>query len=194
MSKRLILTLAFICLTLATARGGEPRRVGFSVEWGFSATVFNANDFNYLDTDGARLVDDSRCFKFYPNGGILGGIDVNPGRRFSFGLRSGFLGVEDNVRVIPVLFRVGFAPSGVDADGCFVRIDGGIGFRDLPPYRRVGLASLGGGYRMALSRRYSIDFIFTLRGTLDHPELPGTSISHNRAVYCSANAGIGVNF
>ena len=188
------LILLCLALTALPLKAGDPPRIGFTLEWGFNATVFNANDFNYLDEDGARLVDDSRCFKFYPNGGVLGGVKLNLPERFSLSLHSGFLGVEDNVRVIPALLRVGFAPRGVNSDGFFVYLDGGVGFRDIELSRKLGLASLGGGYRVALSRRYSLDFMFSLRGVLDHPDLPGTNIASNRAIYCSANAGVGINF
>lgn len=195
MRRTLVLLLTLVLIAPAAhARSGEVPAMQYSIEWGATATFWNLRDFNYLDAEGSRVADNSSFFKYYFNAEFLAGVGFNLSDRFCLGVRTGLVGVEDNIRVIPLLARATYAFKGVCNDGAFIYGEGGVGLRDIELSRMISMASLGVGHRWALSRRYSIDMALAVRATLDNPTLNASAVSSNAALYGAATVSLGLNF
>lgn len=202
--KKILLT-SFLFLTFGTAlcRAGNPS-VSFGLEWGYSLSFFNLRQFNYLDAEGSRVNVDERIFKAGSNAGILASFGLNVGERCNFSISSGYMGVEDNVRLVPLLAGITCVPAGIEESGFVFNVRAGAGMNVLDHTRILPLADLGLGYRISFGNGCGIDLKFILRGAYDHPSIfdptyetgyvPVENIRDNRAIYLSAGLSTALNF
>ncbi len=202
--KKLLLT-SIILLTFGAdiCRAGNTD-VSFGLEWGYSLSFFNLRRLNYLDAEGSRVNVDESLFKAGSNAGILASFGLNIGERCNFSISSGYIGVEDNVRLIPFLASFTCVPAGISENGFVFNVRAGAGMNVLDHSRILPLADLGFGYRIGFENGYGIDLKFILRGAYDHPSIfdptygsgyvPAENIRDDRAVYLSAGLSAALNF
>lgn len=200
----LVIILLAACSSAAAARSPLLR---YGLEWGFTPTLLASYHFNYISDEGYRVNDQGGGGYFAANGSILAHFGVNVTETFSLSLLSGAVGISEGNRVFPAMLRVSAYPKGVSSDGIFIFADGGVGFHadnpNTPTKKNAVLASLGGGYRFALSRSISFDLLASLRGAYDHasilnPDGPGyipeQNIRRNNAGYIALNISAALTF
>lgn len=166
-------------MILALAGTGAHARapfLRFGVEWGPSAVIYSSEHLNYLDDDRSRIFENKSSFGFSPNGFIMGHIGVNATNLLAFSVHSGYMGVNRNNRLIPLLLRMTVAPSGFDSDGIFIFADAGVGFHlsraEQPDRRPAVLADAGAGYRFALTPTSNLEFALNLKVSADNILIP----------------------
>lgn len=201
--KRTVCAIFFLALvSLLDCRAASPD-FSFGVEWGYSISLLKAHHINYLDADGSRVSEQDVTTRSYSNANVLASVGLNLGDKTNISICSGYMGVEDNVRVIPALLRVSFAPRGLKSSGFVASIEGGAGMNVLYNDQILGLGGIGAGYRIGLSGKFSIDLKMYLRASYDHPNIydptyygfvPKDRITINQAGYGSAGITVMVNF
>ncbi|MCQ2182130.1 MAG: hypothetical protein MJY89_01830 [Bacteroidales bacterium] len=179
----------------------------FGIEWGISSNIFCNKQLNYITNDGYRIDGSESGMCFIANGHIMGSVGINASRHIDINLLSGYMGVSNSNRLIPVLLRLGYHFNGVENDGLFCFLDGGSGFHILregePARRPIAMTDAGMGYRFVLSSRTNVEFLFNVKGTFDtlsvaDPNgsgyIPDKNIRKNEAFYLTLNLGVGINF
>lgn len=167
---------AMLLVLAGTGANARAPFIRFGLEWGPSAVIYSSEHLNYLDSDGSRIYDNKSSFGFFPNGFIMGHAGVNATNFLAFSIHSGYMGVNRNNHMIPVLLRMTVAPSGFDADGIFIFADAGVGFHlsrvDQPDRRPAILADAGAGYRFALTPTSNLEFALNLKVAADNILIP----------------------
>lgn len=205
MMKRLTLILlsAFICITAAASSPkNDFPRITFGIEWGYSATVFTSYHFNYICSEGYRLDNEGRDFIYHSNGDIIGTFGVNILDWLRIGLFSGYEGISEDRRIIPVGAKLTVCPDGYIENGVLFRIGGGMGISPRDRAMTTSFGIVGFGYHVALTRESSIDFILGYKAYIDHPpveDIDGGYVSErdtrkNIATYHALNFSISLNF
>lgn len=141
----------------------------FGVEWGYSSTFINQYHRNFLASEGNR-VDEKGVDLIYKGNGILtAGVGVRFAEKYTFELRSGYIGIRHARHCVPVTGRFTYNFKGYESNGWLTYAEGGI----ISPH--VGYATytaqIGTGYRVALSRRMSADFTIAARMCGDQPSI-----------------------
>lgn len=205
MRKRLtfIILSAFICIgaSASSPKNAFPR-ITFGLEWGYSSTIFTSYHFNYICSDGYRLDNEGRKFMYHSNADILGTFGANVTDWLHVGVFSGYEGITEKRRMVPIGAKVTLSPRGYSSNGLFIRAGGGIGIipGDHAITTSFGLA--GAGYHVALTRDTSVDFILGYKVYVDHPpieDIEGGYVSErntrkNIATYHALNFSIALNF
>jgi len=203
---KLILTSALLVACCFSSAAKAPV-VKYGVEWGLSANIFYSQQLNYISAQGYRVDESGSGMKFSPNGQVMGSVGINAGDHLCLDLLSGYMGVSQNNRMIPLLLRAGYHFRGIESDGIFAFIDAGVGFhtrRSWEPERKPAIMADGGaGYRFVLTRRSSIDLFADVKGTFDSlmvsdPDsgefLPEENIRKNTVFFLSVCLGVRLNF
>lgn len=202
MRRSLLITLALLSCTLLPAQERSFLRVG--IEWGYGTSPYKYWNKNYMDAEvGYRVWDESHESAFYPNAfaGLSLGADISD--RLNLAAWTGIMGVYKHRRVMPLGMRLSFFSNGQKNSGMMYFLDGGAGFPDFFESPLLYFASLGSGYRVALSRIFDLDLTFRIRGCYDHPPLwdaedqiyvEQSNIRKNIAIYGSAEFGIAFSF
>jgi len=179
----------------------------YGVEWGFSPNISFDHHTNFITEDGYRANIQNAGMCFTANGYLMGSIGINIWKHFDLNLMSGYAGIGKNNRMIPLLLRAGYHLKSTGNDTPFCFLDGGLGFhirKEGEPYRKPAIiAGAGLGYRLVLTRRSSIDFVFNGRWTFDSllitdPNsgnfIDDCNIKRNKAFYLTLSLGVGLNF
>lgn len=147
----------------------QARTVVFGAEWGANALVFQAFRYNIIDNSGSRYDDSGYNMTYHANGTFLLTAGINAGRFSRVSLSTGFTGIADGRRVIPLTMRYGIYPSGTNADGFLYYAEGGVGY-DFTGVKPVGLlGSVGTGYHIVLSQNTAVNININARYANAHP-------------------------
>lgn len=181
--------------------------IRFGLEWGYTPTIAGLYHYNYISDDGYRINDSGSGLYYATNADILAHFGVNVSRKLSISAITGNMGITKGTRVIPIIMRLSYYFNGVSNDGMFTYVDGGAGIHpakpETPPRNAAWLANLGGGYRIALSREISLDFLSSVRWTYDHaliqnPDTGGwvqpQNIRRDNTGYLALTLSIGLTF
>lgn len=195
--------LAFLLCNNPELQGKSPL-VDFNVEWGYGATLYENRNFVYYDDYGSRIPDKYSGASYVGNAFVLAGIGLNIGEKSNVSLQSGYMGLPGDRKAIPLRLRYKYAVNGPTADGAILIAGGGIGFPVNTDFRKpLANGIIGGGYRLVLSRRSSLDIQCTAAVTYDRPGIlqkgsgfpvRESRILHNDAFYASLNIGLAINF
>jgi len=207
MKLRHIISAFILILTCAGISHAQTPLMRYGVEWGFAPNISYDHHTNFITEDGYRVDSHESGMCFAVNSYLLGSIGINVGKHFDVNLLSGYAGIGKNNRVIPVLLRAGYHLKKVGNDTPFCFIDGGFGFhtrKEGEPYRKPAITTDAGiGYRLVLTRRSSIDFVFNGKWTFDSllitdPNsgnfIQESNIRDNKAFYLTLSLGVRVNF
>ncbi len=194
---------AFLFCFNHEAQGRVPV-VDFNVEWGYGATFYENHNFVYSDEYGSRIPDKYSALTYVSNAFLLAGIGINAGEKSNISIQSGYMGLPRGRNAIPLRLRYKYAVNGPTADGAILIAGGGIGFPVNTDFRKpLANGIIGGGYRLVLSRRSSLDIQCTAAVTYDRPEIlqkgsgkavPESRILCNDTFYVSLNVGLAINF
>ena len=178
-------------------------RLSVGIEWGYDATLADIFHQNYLHPyEGYRIDKKGLKAKFYPNAHAAASLTFGFAKKYAVGLHAGYSGIDQGVRHFPLSLRATYFMDSYMTDGQFVFLEGGAGFRDN--FQKISpLGRLGYGYRISLSRRWSLDLSGSLRAVYDHPTIYDQDIRayidtedvrRSDSVYMAAILSIGLNF
>jgi len=202
MKKTLLLCILFLCIgkPVASARPS----FHFGLEWGAGCCIAEFHHFNYVSEDG-RVNDKSGSLCFRPNAYIHAYAGMGLDEHWLLALKTGYEGVYVDRTMLPVLLKLQYSVNTFDKDGGFTFIEAGP---DIPVINKssgkvCATGSVGGGYRLALTQKTSIDFNAGFRISYDRPGIwdeynyvwvPEKDIMRNNALYFGLTLGIGLNF
>lgn len=193
----LILLLSVFCSGRCNAQG----RWGGGVEWGYSAGLVNIYHFNFIASEGWREDGSGQEFFLYSNGQLLAHADWHALDKLTIGLYTGYVGIRQYRRGVPLSLRATYHASGRCSDGWMALADAGaIAFEgfELKP-----IAKVGGGYRFALSRSIGLDLLLNVQFCKDkvnlydpstHEQVQPVNVRRNSAYYGAAVLSLGLAF
>lgn len=212
------LAMTVLLWTLASAASGAQETGGnipgtarvidrfrFSCEWGYVQSLYHDYHYNILSVEGYRINESYYGLDPAANGLVLIGAGfVFPGDKMMISLHGGYSGINEANRIIPAILRFSFCPRTVSNEGVFYYAQAGTGFHVPSTLEtRVSLLSgFGAGYRFPLTRRCSIDIIFSAMAAFSKPPIPNPdgpgyvaeeNIRSNKASYGALSLTIAVN-
>ena len=200
MKKKLLILLLMACSLEALA--WKPN-VSYGLEWGYTASFLRTVRYSYICSDGYRIVDNSAGFNYFSNGSILAnvGLDVLP--KLNVSLYSGLIGVWSDRWMVPVELRLRFCPAGLYEDGFIYSLGTSANFPTKTLRETCLRASAGAGYRVAVFRDISVDFLLSVGYSTDHDQIKDpisgdivtySNISHNDSGYLGISLSAAINF
>lgn len=157
-------------LPAALAAAGWKDRIEYGTEWGYSATILNDYHYNYYSEGyGSRIDSREREMTYKSNGHLYAFAGYRFTNWMSAGLRTGWIGVFEGRRVVPLTLAVNFLPKGHGNDGFKLFADGGLCFGKRMPGKQILMARAGAGQRIMLDRKFALDMSMSVQGVSDHP-------------------------
>lgn len=200
--RNLLISLYLLASAAPFAEAGNPLAIG--VEWGGNAMFYQCLERNFLDDDsGYRLDTSEKGFFYHANGSFRGYVGYYPGEKVRIDLGTGFIGIADSRREIPLTLRFNYLAAGRYSDGIAAYMDGGAGFRTLSKGVSGLLCTAGVGYRRHLFNGAGLSFLMNLRLATDRPGIispdgsgfvPEGDIRRNEARYLSAGITLSLDF
>lgn len=200
--KLLISLIALIACTAARAQ--DIPLFEYGIEWGSTSTLFTSRHQNFTSDEGYRINENHSAWSFVSGGYFTVNLGFNVTHWLNVGINTGFAGIAEGRRAIPLTARATIYPKGIENDGMLYFLDGGIGFTDYRvPSKQCLLFAAGTGYHLELSRLVGLNFICKVRAAVDHPDIididsgelvPVGRIRENNALYLSLNFGIALDF
>lgn len=200
--KKLLSLWLLLLLSSALLRAGLPR-ISWGLEWGYTGTFLKTAHQNFICNEGYRIVENPVYSNYFSNGSVLANAGVDMTGKLNLSLYSGLQGVYSKRWMVPLELRARWCPSGLYSDGLILTGGGGLAFPTSPLRETCFRARAGVGYRMALIKEMSVDFIFSWMFTTDremlidpdtHLYVPPTMITRNTAEYQAFNFSVALNF
>lgn len=166
------LRLILACLTLTfplLTKAGERASFRYGMEWGVNSAILVGSHSSYISGEGYLVDSRSLDFRSHINGEVMGLIGLEY-KRLGLYVRSGYMGLQKEECVVPVLLRSSFAlsRSGVEKHGS-IYIEGGCGLQKSKPVSAV--TGTGYVYRLRLSEKLALDLNGGLRISYSHPDV-----------------------
>lgn len=168
--KQLRLILACLSLTFPLlTKAGERASFRYGMEWGVNSAILVGSHSSYISGEGYLVDSRSLDFRSHINGEVIGLIGLEY-KRLGLYVRSGYMGLQKEECVVPVLLRSSFAlsRSGVEKHGS-IYIEGGCGLQKSKPVSAV--TGTGYVYRLRLSEKLALDLNGGLRISYSHPDV-----------------------
>ena len=168
--KQLRLILACLVLTFPLlTKAGERASFRYGIEWGVNSAILVGSHSSYISGEGYLVDSRSLDFRSHINGEVMGLIGLEY-KRLGLYVRSGYMGLQKEECVVPVLLRSSFAlsRSGVEKRGS-IYIEGGCGLQKSKPVSAV--TGTGYVYRLRLSEKLALDLNGGLRISYSHPDV-----------------------
>lgn len=200
MTKRLLILLLLTCSINAFAR--KPN-VSYGLEWGYTASFLRTVHYSFVCSDGYRIVDNSSSFNYFSNGSILANVGLDLLPKLNLSVYSGLAGVWSDRWVVPVELRLRFCPAGLYGDGFICSAGASVNFPTKTLRETCFRASAGAGYRVAVFRDISVDFLLSVGYSTDHDQIIDpisgdivtySNISHNDSGYLGISLSAAINF
>lgn len=166
--KQLRLILACLSLTFPLlTKAGERASFRYGMEWGVNSAILVGSHSSYISGEGYLVDSRSLDFRSHINGEVMGLIGLEY-KRLGLYVRSGYMGLQKEECVVPVLLRSSFAlsRSGIEKHGS-IYIEGGCGLQKSKPVSAV--TGTGYVYRLRLSEKLALDMNGGLRISYSHP-------------------------
>lgn len=168
--KHLLVSIASVLISLQAFAAG-PVRMRLGTDWGYSPLLFQSFVSTYYTRIGYRVTEQSRGFDYYTNGYLLFGFGCEVNRRCAFYVKTGYMGLFEDFRVMPILCEAQYFFNGSKEGDCpFVMLNGGVALNSGSFIDNTILASLGGGYRHYLSGTTSLDIVARIQASNCTPQ------------------------
>ncbi len=174
----------------------------FGIEWGYIAS-FHYGYYNYfLAPEGYRVEDKGYEFGLFSNAEMYANIGYDFNEKWNLSMYVGYLGIANFHKAVPVSLRLTryFGKDQSD-DKWFLFGDVGSGISIKISPQEIITGKIGVGYRLALSRMTSLDFIVTARMITTHPQIyhdkipiPLEMTARNIANVSAVSFGMALNF
>ncbi len=129
---------------------GRPSKAVFSVEQGILTTFFERYDNSYLNSDRARNSYSGDRWSDHINSMMLISFGYAFTDRFLVRMSTGYAGMHDDARDIPLTAGAAFFPQGRNCSGFQIFADGGLGLAGSSSRSNDFLSRAGGGWRFTL--------------------------------------------
>lgn len=193
-----------LCCTAAIGRshGESLKKFTFGIECSYDATLYSYEYHYFKNNEGGREIVDKGDFMYDSDSefALHCGYDFN--NYWNLSLYAGYTGLGRFHKAVPVSIRAtryfGDNPLN-DRWFAFLDLGSGISIKDKP--EEIISGKIGGGYRLSLSRRTKLDFLFSLRAVHTHPDIRiyddaaiPENVYRNEGVITSLGIGIGFTF
>lgn len=175
MRKTLVTYVSTIVLLLGAAQissAAEPRsHIRGGVEWGYTMSIWQNYHYNYLTDAYARVDSQGSDVDFNSHGHIYAYIGYEFARTWEADVIAGLAGVWTDRSVVPIDLRLTkFFPL-KSGNSLKAFIEGGpiISHNGFVEEDSSYIARLGGGYRIMLTERLSLDLSVSFFNCMDHP-------------------------
>lgn len=193
--------VAFCCLA-ESRNDSDKRRLSFGAEWSYIGAFHCGIHHNFFSEEGYRVDINTKSLGFKSNGEALFHVGYDFDRKWNLSMYAGFAGIYGFSKVIPVSLRLTrFFNTNEMGDRLLCFFDGGSGISIKRSPQEILVGKIGGGYRIALSCKSSLDFIFAYRVSFTHPTIfydgyeVGMNMTNRNNAYVSAlSAGISLSF
>lgn len=164
----------FILITLAAAILFPSQMTGkgfrWGLEWGASG-ICHSNAYCVYTADEGFIVEYRKISnRLHVNGTLEGFVGIDFAQRLNISLHSGYAGIADGERGVPLslrpTLRLGRNPDGGRAS---LFAEGGVFFRKNADISMF--AKLGTGWRTTLSQHLALDFNAGLQVSRTHPDI-----------------------
>lgn len=182
-------------------------RFTFGIEGSFSGTFLTFRDYNFISSFGYRVHNKALYASYHSNGEFLLHTGCNMTGRLNLSVYTGCCGISRFERLYPVSLRITFYPGKEGTlEKWFLFAEGGPGTKEPFSWKSVsGIAKIGTGYSIWLSRASRLNFIMAFRSVFTNPalseygSLTAVSVSNekirkNNAAYMAMTLGIGLTF
>ncbi|MBO4455720.1 MAG: hypothetical protein J5695_04905 [Bacteroidales bacterium] len=200
MKRTLLLVLLLLPALALSARGP---RFSYGLEWGYTGTFLRTHQYNYIYSEGARIVDNDAFWWYYSNGSVLADVGLDLGDKVNLSVYSGLLGVYSRRWMVPIELRTRWCPNGLENNGPLAHLGTSITIPTSTLQESTLRINAGGGYRFCVYRHLSVDFLMCLVVTGDHdlirdPDtdfyVPSKNITKNYSQYWGVNMSVAINF
>ncbi len=200
----IFLILSAININVCAGERGEEAlsKVTYGLEWGYVATIQNGYHYNFFAPEGYRVDELDNSFGYISNADVHLHIGYNLSSRWNLSMYIGYEGIADIHQAIPVSLRMTRyfnADPMKDRWLSFIDLGSGICLKRRPEEILTG--KIGVGYRLALSRSTSLDFILSARFIYTHPEIiydkepvSFNRINRNNAYVTAISIGMALTF
>ena len=199
--KKILITLALLVAALPLEAAWP--RISYGLEWGYTGTFLRTYQYNYIYSEGARVIENEAVLWYYSNGSVLADVGVDLGKNVKMSVYSGLLGVYSRRWMVPLELRARWCPSGLDGNGLVTHLGTSVTFPTKPLRESSFRVNLGAGYRVNVYRHINVDFLMSFTLTGDHDlirdpdteyHVPSKDISRNYSQYWGINAAVAINF
>lgn len=165
-----MLILSVLALLL-TALPLSARRFSFGVEGSVALNFASYNNMAYRTDMGYRVFDKAVHRETYAIGEVLGMATANISKMFRMSLLSGYCGLENGLRMVPIELRgiVVFPQMTHSGSGLYLQAGGGVAFPIQEIFNAGALVRGGLGYSVNLNNLARINFGFTYRMVYFNP-------------------------
>ena len=180
----------------------ESKGFSFGCEWGYIASFHYGEHHNFFSEEGYRVDYRNERFRYHTNAEVMLHIGYDLNQSWNISLNAGYAGIFDMHHAIPISLRATrmFRRNSY-GDRWFTFLDLGSGIDLKKETQALLCGKVGGGYRIALSRESGLDFLFSYRMTLAHPEVSYDGypvrlekINRNNAYISALSVGIRLTF
>ena len=185
-------------------RGAFFDRFTLGAEWGYTQCMTQSRNYNFISEEGYRIFENSFAFKAHANAQVLAHIGYRLSEQAGLALYSGYMGMGEDNRLLPLMLRVSYFPATDREDGLFAFGQGGVAWHVHATAGHMGwLGSVGGGYRFRLAYNTNLDLLLGIKYLHDHPSIPNPespgnvpehNIRKNNAGYYALDLSIAINF
>ena len=158
--RKLLCILTAILLT-ATASFARMPHISYGLEWGYAGTFFKHANYNYICEEGYRIKESVNTLRYFSNGIVLANVGIDVTSRLNVSAYSGLIGVYSKRWVVPAELRLRYCPAGNCSTGPVFYVAGGATFPTTTLMETGGRAAIGGGYRFAIFRTMSVEFLIS---------------------------------
>lgn len=168
-----IISLALVTmlpLTAGAASGrGFAQNIRYGIEWGYTGTIYENHRYVYLTDEGARVESDDHSAIYNSNGCFFAYAGIESWDRIQTDLVSGYMGVVQGRRVVPLMLRETVYLNGCRNDGFKLFAEGGLCLTKTFKDQKSWIGRGGLGYRVMLGDKPAMDFFLTAHFVHDHP-------------------------
>lgn len=202
--KKLVFIISLMLSLVFEVHGKENRsdRITFGAEWGYVGVFYSGYHYNFFAPEGYRVDPRSHEFCYDTNAEVYMHIGYDLSERLNMAVYMGVSAVADYHLTVPVSLRLTrFYGSAPFKDSWFAFLDLGSGFSIKKEPQEILTGKIGGGYRMALSRKTMLDFLVSLRSVYTRPDIyyygvriPNENINRNNAYISALSFGMAITF
>lgn len=177
MMRKLLTIIALMYISLSAVHAQDHGQKGsarfrFGIEWGYSLSLLNSYQYDYIDpSEGFRVDKSGTKLQGSSNALIATSVGVEFARHFGASLNAGYAGISQARRIFPLSLRETVYFKSYDQDGILAYIEEGLGFHAKDMAHPTYLAKTGTGYRFVLTPRSCMDFILSFQLSTDHPPI-----------------------